>query len=162
MSLAKQLNALPIQFSAAAHVAYHAHGEQMRRKRELYIHHPVRVAEQMLSWQMSDDSVVAALLHDVIEDTEWTAERLLARGFSPRSVELVVGMTHMDNEDTADYMARILASGDIELMHLKLADLNDNSNMHPLDSDWPGWEESLLRYARFKVMLIKVIRESQS
>lgn len=161
MSLAKQLNALPIQFSAAAHVAYHAHGEQMRRKRELYVNHPVRVAEQMLAWHMSDDSVVAALLHDVIEDTDWTAERLLARGFSARSVELVVGMTHLNSEDTADYMARILAS-DIELMHLKLADLNDNSDMHPLDSDWPGWEESLLRYARFKVMLIKVIRESQS
>ena len=162
MSLVKKLNALPMQFSAAAHVAYHAHDGQMRRKRELYINHPVRVAEQMLAWKMSDDSVVAALLHDVIEDTDWTADRLLAKGFSARSVELVVGMTKLDGEDTADYMARILASGDLELMHLKLADLNDNSDMHPLDSDWPGWEEALLRYARFKVILIKVIRELQS
>ena len=158
MSLAKQLNALPIQFSAAAHVAYHAHGEQMRRKRELYVNHPVRVAEQLLAWHMSDDSVVAALLHDVIEDTDWTAERLLARGFSARSVELVVGMTKLDGEDKADYMAWLLSSGDLELMCLKLADLNDNSDTHPLD-DWPGWEEALVRYARFKVMLIKAIRE---
>ncbi len=67
-----------------------------------------------------------ALLHDVLEDTDVTAGMLLERGYSERVVRIVqmlsrpVGITYMD------WIARLKATGDDEVIAIKLADNADN------------------------------------
>ena len=56
----------------AYHYADDAHGHQIRKSGEPYIIHPVAVAYKLVEFGMDTQSVVAGLLHDVIEDTECT------------------------------------------------------------------------------------------
>ena len=56
--------------------ARHAHDGQMRRTLHPYITHPLAVATILAEMRMDDQSIAAALLHDVLEDTGATKERL--------------------------------------------------------------------------------------
>jgi len=74
--------------------ATQAHGEQRRASGEPYIIHPVAVAETLAEWGLDYETVIAALLHDVVEDTEATLEQVKAE-FGPKVAELVDGVTKM-------------------------------------------------------------------
>ncbi|MCH8149440.1 MAG: HD domain-containing protein [Planctomycetes bacterium] len=80
----------------AAQLAKRAHAGQLRKyNRRPYIVHPARVAARtMLLDGVTPDEVAAAWLHDVIEDCNYTAEDLLAEGFSQFAVSLVVELTN--------------------------------------------------------------------
>ena len=80
----------------AAQFAKRAHAGQLRKyNRRPYIVHPARVAARtMLLDDVTPDEVAAAWLHDVIEDCNYTAEDLLAEGFSQFAVSLVVELTN--------------------------------------------------------------------
>ena len=69
----------------AMKLAYKAHHGQVDKGGMPYVFHPFHLAEQM------DDeiSTVAALLHDVVEDTDWTLEALAAEGFPAESMEVL-------------------------------------------------------------------------
>jgi guanosine-3',5'-bis(diphosphate) 3'-pyrophosphohydrolase len=79
---------------AAFDVAEKAHEGQKRRSGEPYLIHPVAVAETVAGWGLDHETVAAALLHDVVEDTE-TALDELAGQFGPRVAHLVDGVTKM-------------------------------------------------------------------
>lgn len=66
-----------------------------------YVFHPWHLAEQM------DDeiSTIAALLHDVVEDTDWTLEQLEAEGFPPESMEALGLLTHPEGQPYMEYVA---------------------------------------------------------
>jgi (p)ppGpp synthase/HD superfamily hydrolase len=59
---------------AAFQFAEKAHRGQTRQTGEHYIHHPIEVANALAELQMDSRSIIAALLHDVIEDTSATKE----------------------------------------------------------------------------------------
>ena len=74
----------------AMRLAYRAHHGQMDLGGVPYIFHPYHLAEQM----HSEETVCAALLHDVLEDTPLTVEDLEREGFSPAVIQAVVHLTH--------------------------------------------------------------------
>lgn len=106
------------------------HGDQTRRGSDTpYWVHPVRVALGLMQWGVTDrDVLVAALLHDVVEDTVTTPEEV--RGaFGARPANLVVWLTAPQGrlvDATRDYYRRLLEQGPPDAHLLKIADRSDN------------------------------------
>lgn len=133
-------------FAATAHV-----GQTRRGLPDPYINHPLRVAHHAAQAGLGEDAVIAALLHDVVEDTAHTWDDLRAAGFTPRAIELARLLTkwwQSGDEDTeqdkAAYYARILT--DDEAVALKLLDRTDN--MQDLVRIVPARREFAEKYLR--------------
>ena len=78
----------------AYNLAAKAHQEQKRISGEPYVTHPVEVASILVDMGMDTNTVVAGLLHDVVEDTTYTYEEI-AEMFSEEIAELVDGVTKL-------------------------------------------------------------------
>ncbi len=79
----------------AYNVANQAHMGTIRRSGEPYIQHPLEVALLLADMRIDADSIVAALLHDVVEDTDFTLEEL-RRQFGDAVANIVDGVTKFD------------------------------------------------------------------
>src|SRR5215831_1136149 len=79
----------------AYHVANQAHMGTLRRSGEPYIQHPLEVALLLADMRIDADSIVAALLHDVVEDTDFTLEELRLQ-FGDAVANIVDGVTKFD------------------------------------------------------------------
>ncbi len=110
--------------------AYEAHRGQLRRSGEDYIIHPVAVAKILLQFGMDYQSVIASLLHDVVEDTPVTAGEV-RRIFGADVAQLVDGVTKLGKvplasreEQQAENLRKLLLamSEDIRVIIIKLAD----------------------------------------
>ena len=89
---AKQLNLAEIQ--RAYETAEQAHEQQRRVSGEPYIIHPLNVASILVGLGMDTETIVAALLHDVVEDTPVTLEEV-SRSFGQEVALLVDGVTKL-------------------------------------------------------------------
>ena len=69
-----------------------------------------------------------AVMHDLIEDTEYTVENLMEMGFSTRVVNALTSLTHIRGEPYMDYITRVSENEDA--IQVKLADLRHNSDIH--------------------------------
>lgn len=107
-----------------------AHGKQMRYTGEPYITHPVAVATILAQMSMDPQTLMAALLHDVIEDTPVTAPEMVEK-FGKEVTALVEGVTklkqiHFENYAQAqaeNFRKMVMAmTGDIRVILVKLAD----------------------------------------
>jgi hypothetical protein len=108
-----------------------------------YIGHPIRVADRC----SSTTGMIVALLHDVIEDCDVTADDLLAEGFPKEVVEAVEFLTRTDVETYDGYIRRL--SKNKLARDVKLADLEDNMNVRRLNRELNERDLSLLnRYIR--------------
>jgi guanosine-3',5'-bis(diphosphate) 3'-pyrophosphohydrolase len=74
--------------------ARQAHGDQKRVSGEPYMIHPIAVAETVAQWRLDHEAVMAALLHDVVEDTPVTLEELTAE-FGQSVADMVDGVTKL-------------------------------------------------------------------
>ena len=106
------------------------HDGQKRASGEPYFTHPCAVAEILIDLGMDTPSVAAAFLHDVIEDTEATAEDIRSR-FGDEILTLVDGVTKLDKiryasheEEDAENFRKIFVSmaNDVRVIIIKLAD----------------------------------------
>ena len=107
-----------------------AHQGQMRVSGHPYISHPLAVAEALADWHLDAQALSAALLHDVMEDTDITKEQLTER-FGKGVAELVDGVSKIDRiehqsfEDAqADNFRKMLLAmaRDVRVILIKLAD----------------------------------------
>ncbi len=87
-------------------VAEKAHEGQTRSSGESYIHHPLAVARILVDLRMDDDSIVAALLHDVLEDCPEIKVETLAAEFGEDVVALVEGVTKLKFKPQAELSDR--------------------------------------------------------
>ena len=106
------------------------HKGQKRMSGEDYIIHPLNVAYILADLQMDDATICAALLHDVVEDTEATNEDIV-KNFGEEIAEMVAGVTKLskiqyvtiEEEQVENYRKMFLAMGkDIRVILIKLAD----------------------------------------
>ena len=106
------------------------HGDQKRKSGEPYIIHPLQVAYTLADMGLDDATICAAILHDVIEDTDATYDDLV-KEFSEEVAEMVDGVTKLGKlnyttlkeQQVEDYRKMFLAMGkDIRVILIKLAD----------------------------------------
>jgi GTP pyrophosphokinase len=116
-------------------VAYGAHAGQTRWNGEPYISHPLAVASLVAELGGSWDAVQAALLHDVVEDTEVTVGVLNVLGFHRDVIELVRLLTKRDGESHKAHLNRILDSDSREAMLIKLCDVRHNMRLESVPAD---------------------------
>jgi GTP diphosphokinase / guanosine-3',5'-bis(diphosphate) 3'-diphosphatase len=128
------------QIKKAFHFADAAHLGQYRHSGEPYITHPVAVAELCATWRLDAPSIMAALLHDVIEDTGSTKADLVEK-FGTKVAELVEGLTKLDKlefqshaEAQAESFRKMFMAmaRDVRVILVKLADRTHN--MRTLDA----------------------------
>jgi GTP pyrophosphokinase len=114
--------------------ALEAHHEQKRFSGELYITHPLGVGRILAELEMDTDTIAAALLHDVVEDTEATLEDI-RREFGSEIAMLVDGVTKLSKleyksreEHQAENLRKMLLAmaKDIRVLLIKLADRTHN------------------------------------
>ncbi len=104
----------------AIEIAVEAHHGQKDKNGMPYILHPLRLMFQM----KSDSEKMAAVLHDVVEDSDWTLEQLKSEGFNGDVIEAVNLLTR-DDKDTYDEFVQKIASNPISKA-VKIADITDN------------------------------------
>lgn len=118
----------------AFQVANHAHLGQFRKSGEPYITHPIEVATFIAEWDLDEQTIAGALLHDVIEDTPVTKEEL-SRIFGPSVADLVDSVTkldklHFESEEAAhaEYFRKVVLAmaKDVRVILIKLADRMHN------------------------------------
>ena len=104
-------------------IAAQAHQNQKDKAGEPYILHPLRMMVKM----DSQVEKLVAVLHDVVEDSDWTFEQLSREGFAEQVVEAVKYLTRGEDEDYVAFIERI--QGNRLAIKVKLADLEDNMDI---------------------------------
>jgi len=134
-----------VRFSAEAHLG------QKRISGEPYVTHPVAVTEILAEWHMDVQALVAALLHDVMEDTAIT-KQTIAEQFGKVSADLVDGVSKLDKIEAhsqeqaqaENFRKMILAMArDVRVILIKLADRLHN--MRTLDAVRPQKQRRIAR-----------------
>ena len=132
----------------AIDIATAAHSGQLDKAGAPYIDHPLRV---MAAGSTTDEKIVG-VLHDVIEDSEWTFEARAAEGFPAHIINALRHITHLPDETYEKFIARVkknpLATA------VKLNDLSDNMDIRRLpylsDKDVKRLKRYLKAYKRLK------------
>lgn len=128
------------QVQAAFEFSSLAHSGQFRKSGEAYISHPVAVAGILAQWHLDAQALMAALLHDVVEDTPATKEEI-AEKFGKSVAELVDGVSKLDkiefqtevHAQAENFRKMLLAMArDVRVILIKLADRLHN--MRTLES----------------------------
>lgn len=110
----------------ALQIAVQAHAGQKDKNGAAYIFHPLRVMARCVT----ANAKIVALLHDVVEDTDVTFERLQEEGFSPDVLRSLRFLTHGAGVAYEDYITAIMS--DPTATEVKIADLEDNADIRRL------------------------------
>ena len=134
LELYNKLSSLPNfpkdKFAKAYEVAKSAHKNQFRKSGDPYIHHPLMVANILKGMEMDPDTIIAALLHDTVEDSEITLEDI-EEEFGGEIALLVEGVTNLgklsfgsrEEQQAENFRKMFLAmSSDIRVILIKMAD----------------------------------------
>jgi (p)ppGpp synthase/HD superfamily hydrolase len=123
-------------------LATEAHRGQTDKAGQPYILHPMRMMVRM----KSEAERMAALLHDVVEDTPWTLEMLRAEGFPDEVVDAVDHLTRREDESYEEFCVR--AGAHPVARQVKIADLEDNMDVGRIGALSAADTERLIRYHR--------------
>lgn len=114
----------------AFEIANKLHDGQLRKSGEPYIIHPIAVSKILANFGLDNETIIAGLLHDVVEDTEYTRDQLV-QDFDEKIALLVDGVTKLGNikydskekQQAENFRKMFLAmSKDIRVLIIKLAD----------------------------------------
>ena len=133
----------------ALEIATKAHEGQYDKSGVPYIEHPKHVAEGV----HGDIAKATAYLHDVIEDTDVTAEDLRRDGIPEEVVEAVIMLTHDEHENYYDYIRRVKTNPIAK--EVKIEDLKHNSDKSRIKRPTPM---DIARWAKYKKAL-RIISE---
>lgn len=134
---------------AALRLCFEAHKDQVDKSGMPYVFHPFHLAEQM----RTEEEVCVALLHDVMEDTDFTIGDIEAAGMPDAVLEALLLMTHDPSVPYMDYIAAL--AGNPLARRVKLADLEHNSDLSRLDEVTAEDEERRGKYAAARDLLAR-------
>ena len=108
-------------------MCFEAHRDQVDKSGMPYVFHPFHLAEQM----DDEDSTCVALLHDVMEDADFTVDDICDLGMPENVIEALLLLTHDEAEPYLDYVDRVARNP--LAAKVKRADLRHNSDLTRLD-----------------------------
>lgn len=111
----------------ALKLCFEAHKEQVDKTDMPYVFHPFHLAEQMTD----EVTTICALLHDVVEDTDYTLDDLLEMGFPDAVLEALALLTHDPAVPYMDYVKEIATNPIAKAV--KMADLRHNSDLSRME-----------------------------
>jgi (p)ppGpp synthase/HD superfamily hydrolase len=134
-------------------IAASAHEGRTDKAGAPYILHPLRVMMRM----DTDEERIVAVLHDVVEDSDWTFERLAAEGFSATVIAALDAVTKREHDEDAEgddaetklrrYLGFIARAAANEIgRKVKIADLEDNLDLSRIASPTPKDIERTRKY----------------
>lgn len=131
----------------AIQIATEAHKGQYDKAGNDYIGHPLRVMEM----GKTENEKIVGVLHDVVEDTDWTFEALAAEGFSEEVIAALRCVTKLsENENYDDFIERVKKNP--LAVAVKINDLSDNMDIRRLpylsDKDVKRLKKYLKAYKR--------------
>ncbi len=109
-------------------IALKAYAGQTDKAGEIYILHPLRLMARM----ETEEEKSVALLHDVIEDSDYTAEDLINNGIPSDVVDAVLSLTKQNGENYEQFIKRVLKNK--LASKIKLVDIEDNINVLRLNT----------------------------
>ena len=125
-----------------------AHAGQLDKAGHPYILHPLRVLMRV----NGQNERIAAVLHDVVEDTPITLQNLADEGFSAEVLSAVEALTKRPGESRLDAARR--AAADSIARTVKLADNAENSDLSRINNPSAKDYERLAEYAQVRVILL--------
>lgn len=125
----------------AMKLCFEAHKEQVDKSGLPYVFHPFHVAEQM----QDEVTTTVALLHDLVEDTDYSIQDLIDMGFPQAVTDALSLLTHDKSVGYFDYVSSIKSNPVARAV--KIADLKHNSDLSRLDSIS---EEDLIRAEKYR------------
>ena len=139
----------------AIEIAREAHAGQVDKAGKDYINHPLRV----MAMGKDENEKIVGVLHDVVEDSDWTFEMLEAEGFSSEVIDALRCVTKLsEDEDYDHFLNRI--KGNRLAMKVKLCDLVDNLDTsrieNPTDTDLKRSKKYARAYAFIKKAISKL------
>jgi (p)ppGpp synthase/HD superfamily hydrolase len=126
----------------AISIATQAHQGQRDKAGAPYILHPLRMMMRM----ESEAAMIAAVLHDVVEDSPVTLAQLRDEGFSEEVLQAVDCLTHRDGKSYDAFIARVRTSPIAR--EVKIADLEDNMNVKRIGEMTPKDLARIEKYHR--------------
>lgn len=108
-------------------LCFDAHKDQLDKSGMPYVFHPFHLAEQMTT----EETTIVALLHDVVEDTNYTLDDIANKGFDKPIIDALALLTHDPEVEYMDYVAAIKKNPIAKAV--KLADLEHNSDLTRLN-----------------------------
>ena len=128
-------------------IAAEAHAGAVDKAGAPYILHPLRVMLRLTD----PEARMAAVLHDVVEDSDWTLDRLRAEGFADEVVTAIDGVTRRASETYDEFVER--AGRNPMARQVKLADIADNLDISRIANPTEKDHTRLERYRRAKAQL---------
>ena len=128
----------------AIEIAVAAHKGQTDLAGQPYILHPLR----MIFSVETDEEKMAAVLHDVVEDSDWTLDDLIKEGFSENVIEAVDRLTRKEGDSYEQFIE--IAGGHPVSRAVKKADLTDNMDLSRIKN---LREKDVLRIKKYKKAL---------
>jgi len=134
-------------------IAAQAHSGQKQRNGDPYILHPLRIMHQL----NTESEKIAAVLHDVIEDSDLTLSDLQNEGFSEDIIHIVDLLTHYEKDSYTEYIDRL--KDHPVARKIKLIDLQDNMDIQRLNSIN---EKDFKRLERYHKHWLKLLAETNN
>ena len=139
----------------AIEIARQAHAGQVDKGGADYIGHSLRVMERC----ETEEQKIVGVLHDVVEDSDWTFEMLEEEGLTPDIIEALKCLTKLsEDENYDDFIVRVMTNP--LAVKIKLYDLEDNLDVSRLDSltdaDIVRYKKYLHARDRLKAELIRL------
>ena len=127
--------------------ATYLHLGQKDKAGEDYILHPLRMKDSVRL--LTEEEMIMAVLHDTIEDCGVTEGALIARGYGD---DIIIGLNYLSKlpEEENDYEAFIerVCSGPVSVRRVKLADLDDNSDLNRFKNPTPSDYKRTRKYLK--------------
>ena len=112
---------MPMDIERAIQIAVEAHAGAKDKGGSPYILHPINVMKRM----KTDDEKIVAILHDVVEDTDWTFQSLREEGFSETVLDALASVTKVAEDEDYELFIKRCSRNAIG-SRVKVADLMEN------------------------------------
>ncbi len=112
----------------AIEIAFEAHKDQKDKNGEPYIGHVLRV----MNMGRTENEKICGVLHDLVEDTEWTFEDLRREGFSKTVIDALTCVTKISEDEDYEEFTNRIAKNRLAVI-VKINDLSDNMDVRRFD-----------------------------